>query len=217
MGVLPGRKKYPSPSKSVLPVVDCELAASFNINKQLDTMKILKVEQILIFDIWCAVMAKVYLEKVIPKLKCNYPSYSRVLRRRKQMDPRAGFRREEMMRDEESLNKKREKMRNKKREKMRNKRQNRGEKRRNGDMSRWRCIRSSWRRLHPGKNGWCLCRGSLRWYCRSCWSVEYEIIHSLDVAPDQTVSINSTAPLIYPMQLHPHYQLSNAGRQKLKM
>ena len=121
--------KYPSPSKSVLQVLDCELAASFNINKQLDTMKSLKVEQILIFDIWCAVMAKVYLEKVIPKLKCNYPSYSRVLRRRKQMDPRAGFRREEeMMRDEESLNEKREKMRNK--------RQNEGEKRRNGDMSR---------------------------------------------------------------------------------
>ena len=81
----------------------CELPASFNINKQLDTMKSLKVEQILIFDI-CAVMAKVYLEKLISKLKCNYPSYSRVLRRRKQMDPRAGFRREEeeeeMMRDE---------------------------------------------------------------------------------------------------------------------
>ena len=73
----------------------CELLpASFNINKQLDTMKTLKVEQILIFDI-CAVMAKVYLEKLISKLKCNYPSYSRVLRRRKQMDPRAGFRREE--------------------------------------------------------------------------------------------------------------------------
>lgn len=30
-------------------------------------------------------------------------------------------------------------------------------------------------------------------------------------------NINGTAPLIYPMQLHPHYQLSNAGRQKLKM
>ena len=78
----------------------CELPASFNINKQLDTMKSLKVEQILIFDI-CAVMAKVYLEKLISKLKCNYPSYSRVLRRRKQMDPRAGFRREEEEEEEE--------------------------------------------------------------------------------------------------------------------
>ena len=44
---------------------------------------------------------------------------------------------------------------------------------------------------------------------------------ALTLAPDQTVSINSTAlpppMLIYPMQLHPHYQLSNAGRQKQKM
>ena len=87
---------YPNSSttKFVLPVLACELAASFNINKQLKTMKTLKVEQIFISDI-CAVMAKVYLEKLISKLKCNYPSYSRVLRRRKQMDPRAGFRREE--------------------------------------------------------------------------------------------------------------------------
>ena len=79
----------------------CELAASFNINKQLDTMKTPKVGQILIFDICAAVMAKVYVEKVISKLKCNYPSYSRVLRRRKQMDPRAGFRRQEEEEEEE--------------------------------------------------------------------------------------------------------------------
>ena len=61
---------YPNSSttKFVLPVLACELAASFNINKQLKTMKTLKVEQIFIFDI-CAVMAKVYVEKLISKVE----------------------------------------------------------------------------------------------------------------------------------------------------
>ena len=70
------------------------------------------------------------------------------------------------------------------------------------------------------------------WLCRSSLlpddivgvgdRLNMKLYAALTLAPDQTVSINSTALpppllLIYPMQLHPHYQLSNAGRQKLKM
>ena len=45
-----------------------------------------------------------------------------------------------------------------------------------------------------------------------------KLSHHCSLSPDQTVSINGTAPRSIAMQLHPpHYQLSDAGRQKLEM